>query len=161
MARPRLSDGTRQQLLEEGVAAFLKNGYHGTGIKQVLDAVGVPKGSFYNYFDSKEAFGAATIEYYADDLAEKLAAAVVAAPDPLSGLRAFFERLMRDFKKDKFVGGCLVTNLGGELEVSQTCRTSLRAALSATTQVSPARSRRRRMRDWCVRTSRRQNSRDF
>ncbi len=72
MARPRLSEGTRQRLLQHGMSAFLQQGYHGTGIKQVLDEVGVPKGSFYNYFASKEAFGAAAIEYYADCLADKM-----------------------------------------------------------------------------------------
>ncbi len=41
-----------------------ENGYHGTGIKQILDAVQVPKGSFYNFFDSKEHFVAAIISHY-------------------------------------------------------------------------------------------------
>ena len=42
MARPRLSEPTRQRLLDEGVAAFLEQGYHGTGLKEVLDRVKVP-----------------------------------------------------------------------------------------------------------------------
>lgn len=48
-------------------------GYHGTGIKQVLDAVGVPKGSFYNYFPSKEAFVAGIIHHYGQQIDAELA----------------------------------------------------------------------------------------
>ncbi len=129
MARPRLSEGTRQELLQHGMAAFLEQGFHGTGLKQVLDEVGVPKGSFYNYFDSKEAFGAAAIGYYADCLADKMARAMRGAPDALTGLRRFFKDQMRGFKRDKYVGGCLIANLGGELEGSAVCRDALDTAL--------------------------------
>ena len=41
-------------------------GYHGTGVKDIVDAAGVPKGSFYNYFDSKEAFAIAALEQVAE-----------------------------------------------------------------------------------------------
>lgn len=121
---------TRTRLLDAGVQAFLENGFHGTGIKAVLDQVGVPKGSFYNYFDSKEAFGAATVEHYAQRMGERLATARKEASDPLEGLRTFFLEEMRGFEEAKFVGGCLVTNLGAELEGSAICREALATALS-------------------------------
>ena len=128
MARPRLSEKTRNSLLEEGVASFLVNGYHGTGIKQVLDQVKVPKGSFYNYFTSKEDFGVAVIQHYAACFGEKMAEAMAGAPDPVAGLRAFFESLMADFEASGYVGGCLIANLGGELEGSELCREALASA---------------------------------
>ncbi|QIS13792.1 TetR family transcriptional regulator C-terminal domain-containing protein [Nocardia arthritidis] len=128
MARPRRSDDTRQLLVEEGAAGFLANGYHGTGIKQVLDKVGVPKGSFYNYFDSKETFGQAVIEYHSDCVQRNLAAAFGNVSDPLTGLRAFFGRLMDEFVESDYTGGCLIANLGGELEGSDVLRESLSAA---------------------------------
>ena len=55
MPRPRRNNNLRDQLLVEGYNAFLHNGYHGTGLKEVLDRLRIPKGSFYNYFESKEA----------------------------------------------------------------------------------------------------------
>ena len=128
MARPRLSEPTRQRLLDEGVAAFLEQGYHGTGLKEVLDRVKVPKGSFYNYFESKEVFAAAAIEHYADCFGAKMKQALDTAPDPLTGLRRFFEALMADFEKAGYVGGCLIANLGGELEGSNICRETLAKA---------------------------------
>jgi TetR/AcrR family transcriptional repressor of nem operon len=128
MARPRLSEKTRQRLLDEGVAKFLQQGYHGTGLKEVLDRINVPKGSFYNYFDSKEEFAAAAIHHYADCFAQKMQKAIADAPDPYTGLRRFFESLMADFEAAGFVGGCLIANLGGELEGSDICRESLATA---------------------------------
>ncbi|MFI9510301.1 TetR family transcriptional regulator C-terminal domain-containing protein [Nocardia sp. NPDC052566] len=131
MARPRRSDDTRQLLVEEGAAGFLANGYHGTGIKQILDKVGVPKGSFYNYFDSKESFGRAIIDHHSLCVQRNLTEAFGAATDPVSGLRAFFGRLMDDFVEAEFTGGCLIANLGGELEGSEVLRESLSAAWGA------------------------------
>ena len=128
MARPRLSEKTRERLLEEGVSAFLHNGFHGTGLKEVLDRVSVPKGSFYNYFESKEEFAAAAIRHYAECFGQKMDKALTAAPDPVTGLRRFFESLMKEFKAAGYVGGCLIANLGGELEGSDVCREELSAA---------------------------------
>ena len=128
MARPRLSEKTRQRLLDEGVSAFLYNGFHGTGLKEVLDRVKVPKGSFYNYFESKEAFAVAAIRHYAACFAAKMERAIDDAPDPYTGLRRFFETLMADFETAGYVGGCLIANLGGELEGSDLCRETLATA---------------------------------
>ncbi|NKX89583.1 TetR/AcrR family transcriptional regulator [Nocardia coubleae] len=128
MARPRRSDDTRALLIEEGAADLLSHGYHGTGIKQVLDKVGVPKGSFYNYFDSKETFARAVIEHHSLCVQRNLATAFAGAPDALSGLRRFFATLIDDFVAAEYTGGCLIGNLGGELEGSEVLRTALSAA---------------------------------
>jgi len=128
MARPRLSQATRDRLLKDGVASFLVQGYHGTGIKQVLDQAKVPKGSFYNYFRSKEDFGAAVIQHYAACFGQKMTNSMAGAPDPVTGLRSFFETLMGEFEASDYVGGCLIANLGGELEGSDICREALSSA---------------------------------
>lgn len=131
MARPRRSDDTRALLIEEGAVGLLSHGYHGTGIKQVLDKVGVPKGSFYNYFDSKESFAHAVIEHHSLCVQRNLADAFAGAPDALTGLRRFFAVLTEDFVARDFTGGCLIANLGGELEGSEILRTALSAAWAA------------------------------
>ena len=53
---------TRTALLEAGMNIMIEKGYNNTGIQEVLLAVGVPKGSFYHYFDSKEDFALKIIE---------------------------------------------------------------------------------------------------
>lgn len=130
MARPRRSEGTRERLLDEGIAALLRHGYHGTGLQQVLERAEVPKGSFYHYFASKEDFAAEAIRRYAACLSDRLAAALDGAPDPLTGLRRFFDFQMDEYREAEFVGGCLVANLGAELEESDICRDLLNEALS-------------------------------
>ena len=129
MARPRRSHSTRERLLDEGIASLLRDGYHGTGLKALLDRAEVPKGSFYNYFESKEDFAVAAIERYAACLADELAAALGDAPDALSGLRAFFQSQMDAFVAAGFVGGCLVANLGSELEGNDACREVLSTSM--------------------------------
>ena len=54
----------REILLNQGVALLMQQGYHGTGLNEILSAVQIPKGSFYNYFGSKENFTAEIIEHY-------------------------------------------------------------------------------------------------
>ncbi|WP_019026554.1 TetR/AcrR family transcriptional regulator [Colwellia piezophila] len=71
MARPRKNDHLKQKLLETGMRLLIDNGYHGTGIKQILDAVNVPKGSFYNFFTSKEQFVSEIISYYSTVISEE------------------------------------------------------------------------------------------
>ena len=89
---------TRQQLIEAGVALLYTQGYHKTGIKQVLDAVQVPKGSFYHYFESKEAFGHALLDHYSSEQLRAISAALAdPAHPPLERLRRLFERLTAEY----------------------------------------------------------------
>jgi TetR/AcrR family transcriptional regulator, transcriptional repressor for nem operon len=54
----------KESLLTQGVQLLMQQGYHGTGLKEILDAVQIPKGSFYNYFTSKESYAADVIQHY-------------------------------------------------------------------------------------------------
>lgn len=127
----KASPETRERLLEAGVAAFSDCGYHGTGLKQVLDRVGVPKGSFYNYFDSKEQFAAEVIRHYA---ARSLACLDVINTQPeadaVAALRCYFSAEI-DRCEGKGIG-CLLGNLAAELGASQElCRRAMAEAMRA------------------------------
>jgi len=63
---------TRESLVRAGLVALTEKGFSATGIDEILKAVGVPKGSFYHYFDSKEAFGAELIDRYGQYFARRL-----------------------------------------------------------------------------------------
>ncbi|MEC7433868.1 MAG: TetR/AcrR family transcriptional regulator, partial [Pseudomonadota bacterium] len=63
---------TRDALIQVGLGVLTEKGYSYTGIDEILRQAGVPKGSFYHYFDNKEAFGAALIEAYGRFFANKL-----------------------------------------------------------------------------------------
>lgn len=129
--RPNTS--ARTQLLDAGLAAFIRDGYHGAGLTDILASVSIPKGSFYAYFDSKEDYAVAVIDHYAACFRAKFDAAMAAKPSPLAALRAFFAGLRREFKAAEFAGGCLVANLAGEIEDSEPCREALKRAYAGWT----------------------------
>lgn len=106
----------RQHILATGRAIIMGKGYSGVGLNEILSAAGVPKGSFYHYFKSKELFGKAMLEDYVDGYLAELDA--VLAPDGSTGLA----RLMRYWDSwllladDACAGSkCLVVKLSGEV----------------------------------------------
>lgn len=52
----------RQHILDTAKPIMLRKGFSAVGLNEILQAAGVPKGSFYHYFGSKEAFGEALLE---------------------------------------------------------------------------------------------------
>ena len=127
MARPRRSHHTRAALLDKGLQLFTSQGYHGTGLAQVLGALEVPKGSFYNFFASKEAFVAEVIGLYAARLHQLLEAHLAAwQGSTLDGLREAWRLLAMAHEANGLEDGCLVANLSGEVtEANTLCRAAL------------------------------------
>jgi TetR/AcrR family transcriptional repressor of nem operon len=115
-----------------GIELLATHGYNGTGLKEILDAVHVPKGSFYNYFESKEAFGAAIIERYIDDLLALFDAYVDRSKeDPVSLIKSVYGYMLVQFAKDGCQRGCLLGNLAAEVGASSPlCQTALRRAFA-------------------------------
>jgi TetR/AcrR family transcriptional repressor of nem operon len=122
---------TKEKLLDEGVALLMEHGYHGTGLQDILQRVGVPKGSFYNYFDSKEHYGAEAIRHYIEPFIEQLDAYLKRTD--LSGagaLELYYRDQIAEVGRRDFKGGCLIGNLIGEIgDTSETCRIALKSAL--------------------------------
>ncbi|MBY0578740.1 MAG: TetR/AcrR family transcriptional regulator [Burkholderiales bacterium] len=118
---------TRTILLEIGLELFSRRGYNGTGIKEIVDAAKVPKGSFYNYFKSKEVFADEVIRHYADTLAIRWSGYLDEGPQtPLEALRYCFERMIVDYEKSEIKSGCLIGNLAAEIsESSELCKNTL------------------------------------
>jgi TetR/AcrR family transcriptional repressor of nem operon len=106
---------TKERLLEEGLAMLLERGYNDLGIQAILVRSGVPKGSFYHHFLSKEEMALQAVDRYASLGHEVLE--VTLAPDgrpPLDRIRGFFER-MRELYASQGYLGCLLGALGQEL----------------------------------------------
>lgn len=128
-------DDTRARILQAGAELLHRQGYSATGIQQVLDACGVPKGSFYHYFKSKEDFGLAVVDMHAESMLAG-AQAMFANPDlaPMERIRQFFERFLGLFTDPGHPlagSGCPIGNLVQELaSSSQVFRQRLDAVLS-------------------------------
>lgn len=121
----------RENLLNQGVILLMQQGYHGTGLKEILDAVQIPKGSFYNYFGSKENFAAETIQHYINPFIAQLSGHLQNPDnDALSALRCYFNELITELEKAGYKGGCLLGNLMGEIsDTSELCKKSLQLAV--------------------------------
>lgn len=109
---------TRALLVRTGLAVLTEKGYSSVGIDEILRIVAVPKGSFYHYFSSKEAFGQVLIAEYSNYFARKLDSCFLdIACSPLQRLRNFVEDAKQGMAKHHFRRGCLVGNLGQEMAV--------------------------------------------
>lgn len=109
---------TLELLLRCGMEVLTEQGFAATGIDAVLKRVQVPKGSFYHYFDSKEAFGQAVLQRYADYFARKLDRCFSdLSVSPLRRLSNFVEEAKVGMARYQFRRGCLVGNLGQEVLV--------------------------------------------
>jgi TetR/AcrR family transcriptional repressor of nem operon len=106
---------TRQALLEQGMTMLLRHGYHDLGVQAVLEATGVPKGSFYHHFASKEDFGLQVIDLYMTMVHAGLDACLLdRRVPPLSRVRRFFEMTQEKYRSEGYLG-CLLGGLGQEL----------------------------------------------
>lgn len=116
---PKYAEGgreTRELLLRAGLEVLTEKGFSATGIDEILRRVGVPKGSFYHYFDSKEAFGIELVDRYAAYFARKLERHFDdRSRTPLEQLRAFIADAEAGMAKYDYKRGCLIGNLGQEI----------------------------------------------
>lgn len=132
MLKSNKKEFNRESLLKQGVVFFMNQGYHGTGLQEILDAVNVPKGSFYNYFSSKEEFGAAVIQHYIEPFISRLSAHLEqSSSDALGAIRRYFDELIVELEENQFKGGCLLGSLMGEIgSTSDVCQQSLQSAIA-------------------------------
>jgi TetR/AcrR family transcriptional repressor of nem operon len=106
---------TRGHLIDVGLELMRKRGYGATGVQEILDAAGVPKGSFYHHFGSKEEFTAAVLERYVE--LEGIHCSEVLGNTrqmPLRRLRRYFEDLVRTAGQAAPIQGCLLGKLSLE-----------------------------------------------
>lgn len=109
---------TRDKLLEAGAQAIAAKSFNACGLAEILAAAGVPKGSFYHYFASKEDFGVALIDRACSEYAEFLEPMLGDANrTPLERLRTVFEQSREECLQVGAARQCLIPKLA--LETSQ------------------------------------------
>ena len=107
---------TRQHIVQVGTSLITLHGYNATGIDAVLKEAGVPKGSFYYYFRSKEEFGLAIIDHFAERFEQRLDTFLKDYEvTPLNRIRNFLESGQTRVIQNDCSRGCLIGNLGQEL----------------------------------------------
>mgnify|MGYP002040193892 FL=1 len=129
------SSETRTSILQAGQRLMAGKGFSAVGLNEILSDIGVPKGSFYHYFASKEAFGEALLDRYFDDYLAELDETL-----RKPGLN-MAQRLMNYWQNwqdtQSFLdcqGKCLAVKLGAEVaDLSESMRLALKQGTSGIT----------------------------
>jgi TetR/AcrR family transcriptional repressor of nem operon len=105
----------RDKLLAASLATLHGKGFNATSVQDITEAAGVPKGSFYNHFASKENLGAEVLKLYS----ERTGAAFKVLGDmsiaPLQRLRLHLKAMIELASGGDAFCGCLIGNFGSEL----------------------------------------------
>jgi AcrR family transcriptional regulator len=108
---------SRERLIEAGAELFGRQGYHGTGIKQVVDAARAPFASLYHFFPGgKEELGAVAIRRAGAAYAAHVGAALVPADDIVAATEAAFAGAAVTMRESDFADACPIATIA--LEVS-------------------------------------------
>jgi TetR/AcrR family transcriptional repressor of nem operon len=106
---------TKQRLLDAGLPLLLEHGYNDLGVQTLLEATGVPKGSFYHHFRDKEDFALQVVDQYMQGVHAGLDASLEDdGASPLERVRGFFEATEHSYRAEGYMG-CLLGGLGQEL----------------------------------------------
>lgn len=124
---------TRNHLLDTGSQIILGRGFSAVGLAEILGTAEVPKGSFYHYFASKEAFGVAMLQrYFAEyqaQLRQRLTREDGSAHDRLLG---YYQQWIANHQANCSGGGCLAVKLSGEVaDLSEPMREALAEGMQA------------------------------
>jgi AcrR family transcriptional regulator len=110
MPRP----STREEIVQAGLKCLAEKGFNAVGVQDITDAAGVPKGSFYNHFQSKEALGAEIVERYGANQTRREILTDQTAP-PLQRLRRHFDRISVLYVDSHFARNCILSGFSAEL----------------------------------------------
>lgn len=113
---PKPNPDTRKNIVQVGLKMFHEEGYSATGIQGIVEQAGVPKGSFYGYFKSKEEFGREVIDAYSERGLIKLKEILKdTRKSPLKRLEAYFDDRIEAFERLNFTKGCMFGNFSSEV----------------------------------------------
>lgn len=122
----------KESILQAGGELMFQRGYNGTGVKDIVDAAGIPKGSFYSYFPSKEEFAIEALRHTADnDYARIKRLLSDPGMPPLMRLEKLFAAMVAENTQvHKFSKGCFVGNMSQEMaDRSEPIRTEVERLL--------------------------------
>ncbi len=107
---------TERLILEKGAELVRKNGFNNTSLSMILAEAGIPKGSFYYYFKTKEIFGIKLIEYLHKSIMPVFASLTDSnGLEPLDRLREFFGYFRASFTGEEVMSGCPIGNITQEM----------------------------------------------
>lgn len=105
----------RDRILAEGLRVVHERGYAGASVRDIVQAAGVPQGSFTNHFASKEAFGLEILDIYFARACQRIDATLRNDElAPLARLRAYLAQNIAKLRESGMRNGCLLGNFSAE-----------------------------------------------
>jgi TetR/AcrR family transcriptional repressor of nem operon len=129
MSQANASSDQRLHILAAARNIISSKGYSAVGLTEILAAAQVPKGSFYYYFKSKDAFGEALISHYFQEYLDRMDA-LFSSTDKTAAqcLLEYFGNWQAAQETNDCQGRCLAVKLGAEVaDLSEAMRLSLKA----------------------------------
>ncbi len=105
---------TKQQIIEQVAPLFNAQGYFGTSLSDVLKVTGLPKGTIYRYFDSKDELALAAFDFAYARLREKFAKAITENKHTVKRLLAIITEYSNLLEDPYLYGGCPILNTAVE-----------------------------------------------
>jgi AcrR family transcriptional regulator len=110
---------TKDRIVDAGAELFRRQGYAGTGVKQIVAEASAPFGSLYHFFPGgKEQLGAEVIRRSGRMYGRLLAEVAMPEPDVVSGIEAFFAGAATTLRDTDYADACPIATVA--LEVSST-----------------------------------------
>lgn len=136
MKRSDKSAAVRQHILSTSFKLVLRKGFAGVGLQEILTACDVPKGSFYHYFASKEAFGCALLEQYIADYKVRIEQLWQQADgSAYARLMALWQAWIEDPVHGGWAENCLIVKLAAEVsDLSEDMRQILNFGVARLTE---------------------------
>jgi len=107
----------KQEIIKSSIEIMFEHGYNGTGVKDLTDAAGIPKGSFYNYFVNKEDYAKEALEYYHYEMGKNQSDTLTDKNlKPVERIKQFFTTMIEGISHDAtFHKGCFVGKMTQEM----------------------------------------------
>ena len=107
----------KQEIIAKSGDIMYLKGYNATGVQEIADAAGIPKGSFYTYFENKEQFAIDLMECYCTEGCDHMEK-IFNMKDltPLARISLMFDTMIEHFTRDeKFTKGSFIGNISQEM----------------------------------------------
>jgi TetR/AcrR family transcriptional repressor of nem operon len=105
----------KEQIVTTSLQLLHGKGFNATSVQDITDAAGVPKGSFYNHFSSKEALGLEVLQRYVDGVGQLAAVLQDRTLAPKQRLQQYFTAMIAGNAANGFNFGCMLGNFSTEL----------------------------------------------
>lgn len=109
-------ENRKNEILNASIKLMHLNGYNGTSVKDITNAAGIPKGSFYNYFDDKEHYAVEALQYYFFEMQKnKVSLLTDNTLEPLERIKKFYREGIANLKTNQQKYGCFIGNTSQEM----------------------------------------------